>query len=377
VNDRLIKGAAKVAPLIIGVPSGAFSFTGYRQVYCRKVVTRLLTYLILLLLQATLFCNPTQTSHSVPRLTRPLRSLSVGYVEHVEFSPNSKYLAVGSVGAGRGSDCVSIYDTRTWKPVKALVDEKDGIFSPDGKVLATFSGEDNRGHQKVSLWSTRHWKRNAMLPVRFRHLLFWPKGHSKAILTRRVAPLNTWIERQEFWDLGKIKRIKTYHGDRAPVGFASEGNKVIRIRESKKPGRQYIELRSLYDSNFVRNMGDSGDFLPEMDRTGRIAVVEGRDLGECYVWDVTHGIKRFLLKERGPVRNLAVSGDGEWLVTVGDEWDSRLWNLKTGKKAALLAGGKEPVYAVSISDKYRLIAVGGKDGIVWIWPLPKTRKQHR
>ena len=76
------------------------------------------------------------------------------------------------------------------------------------------------------------------------------------------------------------------------------------------------------------------------------------------------------LKERGQVFQMEFSPCSRWLATVGDEWDSRLWDVKTGRKAYMLAGGQEPVYSVAFTPDGKWITVGGKDCELRIWRVP-------
>jgi WD40 repeat protein len=77
----------------------------------------------------------------------PVRTLGFGYVESVVFSPDGRYLAVGTTG---GSS-VQLIDTSSWQVIRTFEGHTSAVnsvaFSPDGKLLA--SGSDDK---RIKLW---------------------------------------------------------------------------------------------------------------------------------------------------------------------------------------------------------------------------------
>ena len=69
----------------------------------------------------------------------PVRTLGFGGVSSVVFSPDGRYLAVGTWG---GSS-VQLIDTSNWQVIRTFEGHTDGAtsvaFSPDGKLLASGS----------------------------------------------------------------------------------------------------------------------------------------------------------------------------------------------------------------------------------------------
>ena len=93
---------------------------------------------------------------------------------------------------------------------------------------------------------------------------------------------------------------------------------------------------------------------------------------ELAVWDMANHKPKRVLPERAKVNGWAVSPDEKWVATAGDEWATRLWDLKTGRKAYLLADpeAREPEWAVAFSPNGKLLAAGGKQGVVRVWKVP-------
>jgi WD40 repeat protein len=77
----------------------------------------------------------------------PVRTLGFGGVASVAFSPDGRYLAVGTWG---GSS-VQLIDTSSWQVIRTFEDHTDSVwsvaFSPDGRLLA--SGSDDK---TIKLW---------------------------------------------------------------------------------------------------------------------------------------------------------------------------------------------------------------------------------
>jgi WD40 repeat protein len=77
----------------------------------------------------------------------PVRTLGFDAVTSVVFSPDGRYLAVGTIG---GSS-VQLIDTSSWQVIRTFEGHTGGVtsvaFSPDGKLLASGSWDET-----IKLW---------------------------------------------------------------------------------------------------------------------------------------------------------------------------------------------------------------------------------
>jgi WD40 repeat protein len=83
---------------------------------------------------------------------------------------------------------------------------------------------------------------------------------------------------------------------------------------------------------------------------------------------------------KGPVRGLAISRDGKWLLSCSG-WPKgdrtvRLWDLASGKEIRQLGPHDDQVYAVAFSPDGTLAVSGGEDHAVRLWDI-STGKQMR
>lgn len=81
-------------------------------------------------------------------------------------------------------------------------------------------------------------------------------------------------------------------------------------------------------------------------------------------WDMATGKEvRVFRGSEGPVRALALSPDGTFLVSGGDDEKIRCWDVKSGRQLHEFGGLKDRLLAAAFTDDGRQVAIGGYDGI--------------
>jgi hypothetical protein len=80
---------------------------------------------------------------------------------------------------------------------------------------------------------------------------------------------------------------------------------------------------------------------------------------------------RTLTSHQRPVRAVAISPDGTWLATGGDDGTARIW-AADGTPRATLTGHQRPVRAVAISPDGTWLATASRDGTARIWAADGT-----
>ncbi|MHC0068244.1 nSTAND1 domain-containing NTPase [Nostoc sp. UIC 10890] len=92
--------------------------------------------------------------------------------------------------------------------------------------------------------------------------------------------------------------------------------------------------------------------------------------------------KNLLEGHQGSVNSVAINGDGQTIVSGGDDGTVRIWNRNGQLLAQPLKGHKNFVSSVAISSDGQTIVSGGRDGTVRIWnrngqPLAQPLKGHK
>ncbi|MBN9123044.1 MAG: PQQ-binding-like beta-propeller repeat protein [Planctomycetes bacterium] len=78
----------------------------------------------------------------------------------------------------------------------------------------------------------------------------------------------------------------------------------------------------------------------------------------------------------GPVTGLAVTADGKFLVTCGDDKTVRVWEVTSGKQLRSFQGHMTKATAVAVRGDGRQVASASDDGAVRVWDL-NTTDDHR
>ncbi|MGK7932234.1 MAG: caspase family protein [Microcystaceae cyanobacterium] len=88
------------------------------------------------------------------------------------------------------------------------------------------------------------------------------------------------------------------------------------------------------------------------------------------IWDYQTGkLVRTLKGHSSWVRSVAISGDGQTVVSGSRDNTVKVWELGTGKLVRTLAGHSRPVNSVAISEDGKTIVSGSGDNTVKVWEL--------
>jgi tRNA A-37 threonylcarbamoyl transferase component Bud32 len=106
---------------------------------------------------------------------------------------------------------------------------------------------------------------------------------------------------------------------------------------------------------------------------GRTFALRSAAAGEVVLWDVEARRERVSLPVAGRCNALEFSSDGA-LLAVGEDRSVRLWEGQNPQEVRPLTGHPAVVTALAFGPAGRKLAVGCKDGTLWLWDL--ATRQH-
>ncbi|PCH39459.1 WD40 repeat-like protein [Wolfiporia cocos MD-104 SS10] len=325
------------------------------------------------------------------------RALDVGLVHTlmhesvvccVRFSADGKYLATGC------NRTAQIYDTKTGQKTCVLVDEqasKTGdlyirsvCFSPDGKLLAT-GAEDKQiriwdiatkriktvfdGHQQeiysldfsrdgrlivsgsgdktARIWDMADGSTNKILSINedtvdagVTSVCISPDGRLVA-----AGSLDTIVR---IWDVATgalVERLKGHRDSVYSVAFTPDGKALVSGSLDKT--LKYWDLRPILRGR------EQGAIVPSRGSGQQKNGKDGGEKGSQCVMNFT-GHKDYVL-------SVAVSHDGQWVVSGSKDRGVQFWDAKTATAHCMLQGHKNSVISIDLSPAGSILATGSGD----------------
>jgi len=93
------------------------------------------------------------------------------------------------------------------------------------------------------------------------------------------------------------------------------------------------------------------------------------------IWDLANGRERAALTHAGWATDVAVAPDGSWLATGSSDGTVRIWDLANGQERAAMTGHAGGIRAVASAADGSWLATGGDDGTVRIWDVATERER--
>jgi WD40 repeat protein len=88
------------------------------------------------------------------------------------------------------------------------------------------------------------------------------------------------------------------------------------------------------------------------------------------IWNLSTGQEiRTLTGHSNPVNSIVISPDGQTLVSGSADKTIKIWNLSTGKEIRTLTGHSNPVNTLAISSDWQTLVSGSADKTIKIWNL--------
>ena len=135
--------------------------------------------------------------------------------------------------------------------------------------------------------------------------------------------------------------------------------------------------------NISQNLEDGDDAIRSVAITpnGQTIVTGGED-NQIKVWNgLTGKLEKTLPGHEGGVKTVAISADGSTIISGGEDSLVKVWNRSAGKLEHTLEGHEEEVNGVAISPDGRMIVSGSGDNLIKVWnrstgQLDRTLEGH-
>jgi len=332
-----------------------------------------------------------------------------GVIRGLAFSPNGKSLVTAS-----DDETARIWDVSTGRSLAELRGHGDIVesaaFAPDGKTVVT-SGDDGT----IRVWAVASDPIDAELAAPDNRVLrdvdFDERGdrivaasedltaplwdaHSERLLWafRHAQGADEWVESAKFshdgslvvtagddgtakiWrsssrtllaTLGQPGDPPLYDATLSPdgrllatAGQAGAADKaVIRVWRWRRP-KEVLTLRGFRGRANGVAFSSNGDLLA------------GAGGNRVRVWRIADGAPVAVLRGRGELTSVAFAPSNALIGAGSFSGAALLWDLRSKKRIARLAGHSDTVAAVAFSANGRFLATAGHDGIAKVWTVP-------
>ena len=332
-----------------------------------------------------------------------------GAILGLAFSPNGKSLVTAS-----DDETARIWDVNTGRSLAELRGHGDIVesagFAPDGKTVVT-SGDDGT----IRVWAVASDPIDAELAARdnrpLRAVDFDDRGdrivaasedltaplwdaHSERLLRafRHARGDDEWVESAEFSHDGSLVVTAGDDGT-AKIWRSSSGALLATLGQPGDPALYDAALSP--DGRLLATAGQAGAADKAVIRVWRwrqrkevltLRGFRGRANGVAFspngdllagdgqnrvrVWRSADGAPVAVLRGRGELTSVAFDPSNEFIGAGSFSGAALIWDLRSKKRIARLAGHSDTVADVVFSADGRFLATAGHDGIAKVWTVP-------
>jgi WD40 repeat protein len=178
----------------------------------------------------------------------------------------------------------------------------------------------------------------------------------------------------KLWQLDTGKALYTL-GDRLKGVFALAVSPDGQLLASGSRD-ETIELWDLAAGTLIRNLSQHQGSVRSLAITpDSKTLISGSFDQTIVLWGLPDGGVSKTIVDREPVAAIALSTDGAFLASTGDDGSVKIWSLASGIKLAESSGNKHCIGSLVISPDAKTIAAGSTNGYLILWQITGTNDQ--
>ncbi|MCI0638378.1 MAG: protein kinase [Gemmataceae bacterium] len=295
-----------------------------------------------------------------------------GPVWSVSFSPSGRYILSGSEDSS-----VRVWDIASGKEHERFEGHRGTVYSvlacPNGRWALSGGGTQaavNQGEWKVCLWEIKGTKQLRQLSgngAAISSMALTPDG--KQALFGSYDGTVLWYDVDNWKELGRLSTVRGLWS----VAFSTDGSAVL--TGGGDQNQSHVRLWNLKTGAEIRNFKgqEEGTWRAEFTPDGKHVLAAGLDR-MIRIWDAKTGEEKGRLRHSEGCTSFVFAPGGKLAVSGGYEFFLRLWDVEKRKELQRFEGHTRGVHSVALSPNGQYVASAGDDHHVCLWRLPVLKK---